>query len=237
VIPVRKIERPFTYGDYKTWPDDERWELIDGVAWNMSHADDDTQLDGSKSAFRYYLPSDGSKETPILRSPLTLSSPAKAPNRRHQGISMNLTAMIRTFLDKHPEARCKLYAAPFDVLLPDLPDQEEDDVPTVVQPDLVVFCDPSRLTDKGATGAPDWVIEILSAWTSKKDFHEKLSLYERHGVREYWIIDPAARYLHAYRLDAGGCCPTAPEVHLEKESVPSGVLNGLVVELEKAFAD
>jgi Uma2 family endonuclease len=195
--PVRKIDRPFTYGDYRTWPDDERWELIDGVAWNMS----------------------------------------PAPNRRHQSISINLAFQISRFLNNTPDARCKLYAAPFDVLLPDLPDQEEDDVPTVVQPDLVVFCDPSRLTDKGATGAPDWVIEILSPWTSKKDFHDKLSLYERHVVREYWIIDPAARYLHVYRLDAGGHYPTAPEVHLEKERVPSGVLAGLVVELEKAFTE
>ena len=195
--PVRKIERPFTYRDYRGWPDDERWELIDGVAWNMS----------------------------------------PAPNRRHQGISMNLAFQIRQFLEKNPSSPCKLYLAPFDVLLPDQPGQEEDDVPTVVQPDLVVICDPSRLTDKGAIGAPDWVVEILSPWTSKKDFHEKLSLYERHGVREYWIIDPAGRYLHVYKLDASGRYPAAPGVHLENDRVPSGVLTGLVAELVRVFTE
>ena len=62
--------------------------------------------------------------------------------------------------------------APFDVLLPSDPDQAENEVDTVVQPDLSVFCDPARLTDAGARGAPDLVVEILSPWTSKKDLNE-----------------------------------------------------------------
>ena len=191
---IRKTERPFAYRDYRGWPDDERWELIDGVAYNMS----------------------------------------PAANRYHQGLLTNLFRDIAVYLEGKP---CKIYVAPFDVLLPDSPGQDEDDVQTVVQPDILVVCDPAKLTPKGCTGAPDWVIEILSPWTAKKDFHEKLSLYERHGVREYWIIDPAGRYLHVYALDAAGHYPAAPKVHLENDRVACGILAGLIVDLEKIFAE
>lgn len=111
-----KNDRVYTYGDYKTWPEDERWELIDGTAWNMS----------------------------------------PAPNRFHQKYSLKFAQQIINFLEGRP---CEVYAAPFDVLLPDRDDQEEDDVVTVVQPDISVICDKKKLTFKGCTGAPDRIIE------------------------------------------------------------------------------
>ncbi|MDP3178977.1 MAG: Uma2 family endonuclease, partial [Spirochaetaceae bacterium] len=102
--------------------------------------------------------------------------------------------------DKH----CEAYIAPFDVLLPD-GEEADDDVDSVVQPDIVVFCDRSKLTEADARGAPDLVVEILSPSTSKKDQHEKLSLYEKHGVREYWVVDPGNRSIRVLSLSAERC--------------------------------
>ncbi|MBN2656733.1 MAG: Uma2 family endonuclease [Spirochaetales bacterium] len=160
-IPKIKNDQIYTYGDYATWPDDERWELIDGVAWNMS----------------------------------------PAPATRHQRISRKLSTEIDTFLK---DKTCEVFAAPFDVTFPDFAGQEESDIRTVVQPDLSVICDPDKLTEKGCTGAPDLVIEILSPYTSKKDLNEKFRLYEREGVREYWIIDHESRYVQVFLLNDKG---------------------------------
>jgi Uma2 family endonuclease len=194
-LPAIKKDMVYTYGDYLSWPDDERWELIDGVAYNM----------------------------------------CAAPNRFHQGILMGLGVQVGNFLPGKP---CKAYMAPFDVIFPDSPDQEENEVTTVVQPDLSVICDPKKLTYKGCTGAPDWVVEILSPYTSKKDFREKLALYERHGVKEYWIVDPGNRYVHVYlRDEKTGKYPEDPAVYLAEARVPCRVLDGLVVDLAKIFED
>lgn len=118
-IPLRKTDKCYTYGEYKHWPEDERWELIEGVAWNMS----------------------------------------PAPSRKHQKLSILLSTRISNYLEGKD---CEIYYAPFDVLLPDLVEQKEDDVTTVVQPDISVICEKNKLTDKGCTGAPDWIIKILS---------------------------------------------------------------------------
>ena len=106
-----------------------------------------------------------------------------APSSRHQIISLSLSHEIYSFLKKKT---CKLFVAPSDVFLQtkDVTDQ------TVVQPDIYVVCDPNKLDDKGCHGAPDFVIEILSNSTSKKDLNEKFHLYEEVGVKEYWIVYP-----------------------------------------------
>ncbi|RKX97501.1 MAG: hypothetical protein DRZ90_06090 [Spirochaetes bacterium] len=79
-------------------------------------------------------------------------------------------------------------------MLPDFPIGKEDEIDTVVQPDMSVICDSSKIMDKGCLGAPDLIIEILSPSTSKKD------LYEKHGVKEYWIVDPGNRYFRVFHL-------------------------------------
>jgi len=99
---------------------------------------------------------------------------------------------------------CELLISPLDVFLPASPDQDEDDVDTVVQPDLLVTCDPAKDIPKGVWGAPDWVIEILSPYTGKKDLNEKFALYEKHWVFEYWVVDPGNRWVHIYRPGADG---------------------------------
>jgi Uma2 family endonuclease len=135
---------------------------------------------------------------------------------------------------------CVVFAAPFDVVLPDEPGQREDQARTVVQPDIAVICDRSRLRPWGCLGAPDWVIEILSPWTSKKDMSDKLALYQKHGVAEYWIADPGNRYIHAYRLAPGGAgrgrAYGDPAVLVGSVSAESPICPGLAIPLDEIFA-
>ena len=190
--PALAPQERFTYGDYRTWPDEERWELIDGIAYSMS----------------------------------------PAPMRRHQKLSGRLFIKIGVFLEGRS---CEVYEAPFDVLLPRT-DETDDEVDTVVQPDIVVFCDKSRLTRNGARGAPDWAIEILSARSARKDFEAKYQLYQRHGVREYWIVDPDAAVIHAWRLGENGLFGEEA-LYEDGEAAPSLVLEGLVVDTKELFKD
>jgi Uma2 family endonuclease len=189
---VRNLEDRFTYGDYRGWPDEERWELIEGHAWAMS----------------------------------------PAPMTRHQALSGKLFLEIGIYLKGKP---CKVFNAPFDVLLPRM-DETDDEVDTVVQPDISVFCDRSKITRRGARGAPDWVIEILSAHTAKKDYEAKHRLYQRHSVREYWIVDPDAEVIHAWRLGEDGLFGEET-IYEDEVAAPSSVLDGLVIDTKELFAD
>jgi len=159
-IPLRREERAFTYADYKLWPDEERWELIDGAAYDMS----------------------------------------PAPNRRHQGIVGTIFVELYQFLQDKP---CQAYIAPFDVRLAAQKDAADDEIVNVVQPDVSVFCSEEKLDDAGAVAAPDIAVEVLSPYTSVKDQREKLALYERFRVKEYWIIDPANQTLSVYSQSGG----------------------------------
>lgn len=191
-LPARKVDRRYTYGDYRSWPEDERWELIRGVAWNMS----------------------------------------PSPSVPHQALMVELAGIIREFLREH-RGSCRVLSAPVDVFFPDRPDQPEDDVDTVVQPDIVVVCDPAKVRRNGIHGAPDWVIEVLSPHTSSKDMREKLEVYEGGGVGEYWIVDPGNRYVHVYLLQRGSY--GQPTLHLEPVVVRCATLEGLAVHLGDLF--
>ncbi|HUX13258.1 MAG TPA: Uma2 family endonuclease [Spirochaetia bacterium] len=197
--PARKTDRRYTYGESCTWNDEERWELIDGVAWNMS----------------------------------------PAPRERHQRYLIELGRQIANFL---VDRECRVYPAPFDVVLPDYPEQSAEDSPTVVQPDICVICDRSKITEAGCTGAPDLVVEILSPSTSRKDAEIKRKLYERHGVREYWIVDPGNLFIHVYLLEKNGAYPQEPALYVvgtrpEQPLLESAVLEGFVLDLNLLFAE
>jgi len=196
--PAKKSDHRYTYGEYCTWGDEGRWEIIDGVVWDMS----------------------------------------AAPRERHQRLLIEIGRQIANFLI-HRE--CSVYPAPFDVVLPDTPDQPEEESPTVVQPDISVICDPSKITEAGCTGAPDLVVEILSPTTSRKDMVVKRDLYERHGVREYWIVDPGNRYILAYAVDERGAYPDDPVLYAigakpGRPLLESSVLPGFTLDLREVFA-
>ena len=191
-LPQLKKDTKFTYGDYANWPEDERWELIDGDAYNMS----------------------------------------PAPSRRHQQISRDLGVQIANFLS---DKSCEVYFAPFDVRLPEA-DEPDEDIETVIQPDIVVVCDKNKLDDKGCRGAPDIIIEILSPATAPKDMKIKLSLYEKHGVKEYWVVHPIDNIVMAFKLGKNKKYGK-PEVYTEEDKIKTGILEGLEIELEKVFQE
>ncbi len=117
-----------------------------------------------------------------------------APSRIHQEILMFLSKTIANYIDSK-KGPCKVYPAPFAVKL-----FSEDDK-NVVEPDISVICDPNKLTDRGCTGAPDWIVEIISPTTSSHDYVRKLNLYMDAGVREYWIVDPIGHEIFVYFLE------------------------------------
>ena len=104
------------------------------------------------------------------------------PDRRHQRITLELAAIINNYI-KGKGGSCEVDIAPFAVFL-------EADDKNYVEPDISVICSPDKLTDKGCTGAPDWIIEIVSPGSRRMDYYTKLFKYRTAGVREYWIVDP-----------------------------------------------
>ena len=162
----------------------------------------------------------------LLRGWVARMSPA--PNRFHQDVQRNLTYALL----KHLEGGdCKLYIAPFDVRLPRTAGGE-----TVVQPDLCVICDPAKLTEQGCTGAPDWVIEILSPGNSKREVRDKYALYEEAGVGEYWVVDPLGRHVLRYVLREGTYVGLAPRTE-DDEAVEAATFAGFAIPGARVFAD
>lgn len=119
-----------------------------------------------------------------------------APGTAHQEVLLKLASKIQAFMGKGP---CQVFVAPFDVRLAEA-DEDTRSCSNVLQPDISVICDPDKLDEKGCIGAPDWVIEILSPSTSSKDQIKKRYLYEKHGVKEFWLIHPTERTATLYYL-------------------------------------
>jgi Uma2 family endonuclease len=124
-----------------------------------------------------------------------------APNTMHQVIAGNLFVAIKNFLGKQT---CKAFIAPFDVRLPVKNRTKDNEVTTVVQPDVCVVCDESKIDARGCCGAPDLVIEILSPGNSKKEVKLKYTLYEEAGVLEYWIVYPEEETITVLLLNEHG---------------------------------
>ncbi|SFT92340.1 Endonuclease, Uma2 family (restriction endonuclease fold) [Algoriphagus locisalis] len=153
---------------------------------------------------------------------------AAAPNRRHQEVSGNVFFKIFSFLKNHS---CKVYSAPFDVRFSKDPDFSKTD--SVVQPDISVICDPSKLDDKGCWGAPDLIVEILSPGNSRVELQNKYDLYQEYGVREYWVIHPSECTLLIYTLINGGFQPS--RLFTFGDRVTSAVIPGFKLDLEEVF--
>jgi len=187
---AKNLNEKYTYADYLTWDDDTRWELIEGVPYDM---------------------------TP-------------APSPEHQELVSSFNWMIVDFIRMH-KGECRVFPAPFDVRIDNGTGEE---INTVVQPDISVVCDKKKIDEKGCNGPPDLVIEILSPSTAYKDEGEKLKLYEKHGVKEYWIVNPEARYIMIYRLENSKY--GKPEYLTENETLESRVLKGLRIELAEVWS-
>lgn len=156
-----------------------------------------------------------------------------APNRKHQRLAGNLYGNLwNHFRGK----TCQVYQAPFDVRLPRKHPETNEDILTVVQPDLCVICDPAKLDDAGCIGAPDWVIEVLSKGNTKKEMREKYAAYEEAGVREYWIVQPEYDNILVYTL-ADGRFVTQPTLLSTDEAIVPYCFPDLFIDLNEVFAE
>lgn len=187
-LPIK--EGIFSYADYLNWPEEEKWEIINGIPYAMS----------------------------------------PAPSRIHQEISMKLTNEIYNYLK---DKNCRVYSAPFDVRL-FKGNKEDEDVINVVQPDITVICDDSKLDDRGAKGSPDLIIEIVSPASISLDYVKKLNLYDEFGVREYWIVNPMNKSVFVYRAMENENFG-APSIYNENDKIKVGIFKDLIIDLDYIF--
>ncbi len=155
--------------------------------------------------------------------------PMAAPNRIHQAMVRNLTGIFLLFFKGK---LCEFYPAPFDVRLP--VGIKKGKYTTVVQPDLSVFCDREKLDQRGAKGAPDLVVEILSPGNSRRDMKDKFEVYELAGVREYWIFHPIDSFVLPYLLNEEGKFVGLSAVH-SPDILYSRIFPDLSFSLEEIF--
>ena len=152
---IAQENKKYTYAEYLTWPEGEKWEIIDG--------------------------------TPFMQA---------APTWQHQSISGELFRQISNYL---LHKSCQVFASPFDLRLPGTDIQDEDNI-DVYQPDLLIVCDKSNLKGTGYYGVPSLVIEIVSPSTARNDKLLKFNMYEKTGVKEYWIVEPDTRLISVFTL-------------------------------------
>lgn len=188
-MAIPNENKKYSYADYLTWDEVERFELIDGKVYNMS----------------------------------------PAPSRRHQQILRELSTAFSVYLR---EKECEVFFAPFDVRL--LVDNKQDEeIYNVVQPDLSIVCDQEKLDDKGCNGAPDMIIEILSPASVKLDRWKKYQLYEKAGVKEYWLVDPVNESVEIHLLIENQY--KFHGVFTKDDTISVTVLPGLELKLNQIF--
>jgi Uma2 family endonuclease len=180
---LQKEEQRFTWQDYLSWPDDERWELIAGVAY----------------------------------------SPSPTPTIKHQSVAARLYSRLERAL---AGKACSAFIAPTDVRLSDL---------DVVQPDILVVCDRSKITPSYIEGAPDVVVEVLSPATAVKDQREKKALYERFGVAEYVVVHPTDHYAIRFLLGSEAGRFDAGTLFNAEETLAFATLDNLEISLWEVF--
>lgn len=188
-MPLPKENRKYTYSDYLTWPEGERWELIDGV--------------------------------PYLQA---------APTWQHQAIVSNIITRFNTYLQ---DKSCFAFPAPFDLILGE--EENDEDVTNILQPDVVIICDKSRLRKTGYFGVPELIIEVVSPSTSKMDRVFKFNKYEKAGVKEYWIIEPEGKFVSVFNLQNNKRYGR-PETYTEEDTMQVSTFSDLRIDLATIFA-
>ena len=157
--------------------------------------------------------------------------PMAAPSRVHQKVSSNLHYELRRFYVHSP---CDVYAAPFDVRLKRIDKATNQEITTVVQPDICVICDESKLDDRGCLGAPDLVIEILSPGNTKKEMRQKYEVYQESGVKEYWLVNITDKTILCYRLNSEGIFIGLQPL-TDDDFLTTPLFQGMNIEVAKVF--
>ena len=153
-----------------------------------------------------------------------------APPWQHQSISRELMVQFGEYLRNKT---CQVFAAPFYLRLP-YENKKDEDITNVYQPDLLVVCDKSKLKGTGYYGVPRMAIEILSPSTARIDRLLKFNMYEKTGVKEYWIVEPDTKLISVFILQDNNKYGR-PELYTENDNVKVSVSSDLVIELDKVF--
>ena len=156
-----------------------------------------------------------------------------SPRLEHARISARVFRNLDTIILRN-KGKCEVFTAPFDVRFPKQGETADDKIDTVVQPDICVVCDPSKLDYRGCCGAPDMIVEILSPSTIKKDVIEKFALYEESGVKEYWIVYPLDKVIQVFLLQETGKYDEGA-MYERTGKVPVHIFDNHPVDLEDIF--
>ncbi len=181
-------------------------------------------------SYAHYLKWTFDERMELIKGKVFTMSPG--PARMHQKISREISFVLHSFLKNK---KCEVYTAPFDVRFPKKSLADED-IFTVVQPDLCVICDKHKLDERGCIGAPDIVVEILSPGNNKKELKNKFEVYEESGVKEYWIVSPENQtLLQNVRNEAGKF--QASRLQTLGDTVTTPILPGFALNLDEVFAE
>ncbi len=186
--------------------------------------------ENKRYTFEDFLNWEEDERIEIIDGDVFMMSP---PATIHQKVSGELFRQIANYLEGKS---CEVFSAPFGVRLFERNGDKPEDVDTVVEPDIIVLCDKSKLDEHGCKGAPDMAIEILSPSTRRHDKLIKLNLYQRAGVREYWIVDPYTSSVSVYLLGEDGKFALHEE-YGRKDIAKVNSLRGCFIELEKVFSE
>jgi Uma2 family endonuclease len=159
---------------------------------------------------------------------------APSASTSHQRTSVKLVVNLYNLI-KRNKGNCEVFSAPFDVRLPTNGEKENEKIYNVVQPDICVVCDPSKIDERGCLGAPDLVVEIQSFSTSRYDLNEKFNLYEASGVREYWVVYPykEEKGVVVYLLQSGGKYDEGTQYDGGK--IPVSIFEGCEIDFNEIF--
>ena len=198
----------------------------------------ETKVEEPESPFGFtyadYLTWDFKERIELIRGRIFKMSPA--PTTFHQRISVNIVSKMLIFLEGK---KCKLFYAPVDVRLKGRPFRKkklrDDEITTVVQPDIIVVCDEEKLKDiRSIDGAPEFIVEILSPGNTKTEIKYKFDLYEENGVEEYWVVYPEYKQIHVYLLNEKEEYGK-PLIYEDNENISSVVLKGLSIATNDIF--
>ena len=189
-MPSPQEEGKYSYADYLTWPEDERWEIINGIPYMQA-----------------------------------------SPSPIHQEILVGLLAQFHHYLTGKP---CKVYPAPFCVRLITEGERENEEIKKVVEPDITIVCDKSKLDETGYNGTPDLIIEIISPSSIKMDRLTKFNCYEQAGVSEYWIVEPGGKLVSVFTLQDNQRYGR-PETYTEDDEIKVSIFPDLIVDLKPVF--
>jgi Uma2 family endonuclease len=221
----------------------EKWKIILYVCLERGIAMSELaelKEGGSRYTYADMLEWDENYRAEIIDGALFVAEP---PATYHQDISMQLSIQIGNFLKGKT---AKVFAGPFGVRL--FPKDDLSDS-TVLEPDITVVCDLSKLDKRGCNGAPDMIIEILSPSNTPHDLVYKFNKYLKAGVREYWTVDGDSKSVQVHILDQsnaqpryitslyGVFDPANPESVDGPDTVPVSVLPGCVIDLKEVFVE